>query len=89
MTLEASVYVMLFTSEIDDHQSKKMAALSLIGEGSQSATISTYTTASHSVKNMGTESTKHGPTYTAELNSHMHYKCLDTRYARWTFFSDS
>ena len=45
----------------------------------------TYTTASHSVKKMDTDPTKHGPTYTVELNSLMHYKCLDTRYVKLTF----
>lgn len=43
----------------------------------------TYTTASHSLKNMDTDSTTHGPTYTTELHSHMHNKHLDTRYAEW------
>lgn len=39
-----------------------------------------YTKASLSLKNMVMI-----PTYAAELNSHMHYKCLDIRYAGWTF----
>lgn len=51
----------------------------------------TYTTASHSVKNMDTDSTKHGPTYTVELNSLTHFTSVwiqDMQNGFFFFFSD-
>lgn len=46
----------------------------------------TYTAASHTLKNMNTDSTKHDLTYTTELHSQMHHKSLDTSMQKGVFW---